>query len=183
MAGQIGKYAYFAGIIIFLTQLLFLFVQIAIYEDKELLSGETLMRLLDFFTTALTIIIVAVPEGLPLAVSISLAFSIDTMKNDNLLVKNLEACETMGTVTNICTGKTATLTKNDMTVHSFYLTRRFINANQGFNLKKSDIPTSAIDILKDCIIYNCESRVEMNEDAKYVPVGNGTEVALLRFLQ
>lgn len=87
MAGQIGKYAYLAGFIIFLTQILFLTFQIAITE-KEFLDRETLMRLLDFFTTALTIIIVAVPEGLPLAVSISLAYSIDTMKKDNLLVKN-----------------------------------------------------------------------------------------------
>ena len=122
MAGQIGKYAYFAGVIIFLTQIIFLSCQIA-FTDKELLSGETLMRLLDFFTTALTIVIVAVPEGLPLAVSISLAYSIDTMKNDNLLVKNMEACETMGTVSNICTGKTATLTKNEMVVTQFYLAR------------------------------------------------------------
>lgn len=66
------------------------------FTKRELLEGETLMRLLDFFTTCLTIIIVAVPEGLPLAVSICLAYSIDTMKNDNLLVKNMEACETMG---------------------------------------------------------------------------------------
>ena len=115
MAGQIGKYAYFAGIIIFLTQIIFLSTQIA-FTEKELLSGETLMRLLDFFTTALTIVIVAVPEGLPLAVSISLAYSIGTMKEDHLLVKNMEACETMGTVSNICTGKTATLTKNEMAV-------------------------------------------------------------------
>jgi P-type E1-E2 ATPase len=51
-----------------------------------------------------------VPEGLPLAVSIAMAFSIDVMKRDQLLVKNLEASEAMGTVTEICTGKTATLT-------------------------------------------------------------------------
>ena len=50
-------------------------------------------------------------------------------------------------------------------------------------MKKTNIPAPAIDILKDCIIYNCESRVEMSEDAKYVAVGNGTEVALLNFLQ
>ena len=81
-----------------------------ISKDESLLSNDTLLSLLDFFTTALTIIIVAVPEGLPLAVSIAMAFSIDTMKKDHLLIKKTEACEVMGTVTEICTGKTATLT-------------------------------------------------------------------------
>jgi magnesium-transporting ATPase (P-type) len=166
-----------------LTQIIFLAVQINVDDKKDLLSGETLMRLLDFFTTALSIIIVAVPEGLPLAVSISLAYSIDTMKKDNLLVKNMEACETMGTVNNICTGKTATLTKNDMTVSAIYTARQSLPVDQKFNFKKTTIPQTVVDILRDCIIYNCESRVEMNEDAKYVAVGNGTEVGLLRFLQ
>lgn len=141
------------------------------------------MRLLDFFTIALTIIIVAVPEGLPLAVSISLAYSIDTMKDDNLLVKNMEACETMGMVNNICTGKTATLTKNDMTVKQFYVARQQFTVDSSFQLKKTTIPKTVQDILKDCIIYNCDSRIEMSDEAKYIPVGNGTEVGLLRFLQ
>ena len=79
-----------------------------------------MLTLLDFFTTAMAIIIVAVPEGLPLAVSISLAFSVDTMKKDNLLVKKTSACETLGTVNIICTGKTGTLTNNQMAVTKFY---------------------------------------------------------------
>lgn len=90
------------------------------FSDTQLLSNFTLLKIIDIFTIAVAIIIVAVPEGLPLAVSLSLAFSIDTMKRDKLLVKNLNACEIMGTVTEICTGKTATLTKNDMSVNSFY---------------------------------------------------------------
>ena len=81
-----------------------------LFSKNELLSNDTLVRLIDQFTIAITIVIVAVPEGLPLAVSIAMAFSIDVMKRDQLLVKNVEACETMGTVTEICTGKTATLT-------------------------------------------------------------------------
>lgn len=89
-------------------------------DKAELLSSDTLMSLLKYFTIAVTIVIVAVPEGLPLAVSISMAFSIDTMKKDNLLVKKTEACETLGFIKEICTGKTATLTTNDMTVSNFY---------------------------------------------------------------
>jgi magnesium-transporting ATPase (P-type) len=63
-----------------------------------LIELDTLLKVLDFFTTALAIVIVAVPEGLPLAVSLAVAFSMDAMKNDNLLVKETEAFEKMGMV-------------------------------------------------------------------------------------
>lgn len=61
--------------------------------------------------------IVAVPEGLPLAITIAMAFSVDTMKKDHLLVKKLDAPESLGFIRDIWTGKTATLTANDMTVN------------------------------------------------------------------
>ena len=103
----------------------FLSMKIMISSDS-MLSNPTLIKLLQIVTISITVIIVAVPEGLPLAISISMAFSIDTMKNKSgLLIKNLEAFETMGTVTELCVGKTATLTKNDMTVNSFYVGGRF----------------------------------------------------------
>ena len=97
----------------------------------SMFSNETLLKMLSILTIAITIIIVAVPEGLPLAISISMAFSVDTMKTDGgLLIKNLEACENMGIVTEICVGKSATLTKNDMTVNSFYVAGRMILVNK-----------------------------------------------------
>merc|ERR1711871_1435704 len=80
------------------------------FEPMELKS------LLNFFIDSITIIVVAVPEGLPLAVTISLAFSVRKMMKDNNLVRVLAACETMGGATNICTDKTGTLTANRMTV-------------------------------------------------------------------
>jgi P-type E1-E2 ATPase len=67
---------------------------------------------LDYLITAITILVVAVPEGLPLAVTLSLAFSSFQMSNENNLVKHLDACETMGSATTICTDKTGTLTAN-----------------------------------------------------------------------
>ena len=147
------------------------------------MSPDTLSKLLDFFTTALAIIIVAVPEGLPLAVSISMAFSIDTMKLDNLLVKNLEACETMGTVSDICTGKTATLTNNDMQVNAIYTAKLFSNVKESSTLDNIGLPSTVVELIKDCIILNCDSRIEMSADGRYIPVGNGIEVGMLKFLQ
>lgn len=111
-----------------------------------------------------------------------MAFSIDTMKKDNLLIKKTEACEVMGTVTEICTGKTATLTKNQMKVSSFFAANFFVTVSETYNLTSCNLDQEVLDLIRDCIIYNCDSRIEMSYDAKYIPVGNGIEVGMLKFL-
>jgi len=121
IAGTLGKWAYFSAFMIFVTQYLYYLTKLAFDDSLSLLQLTTLIRILDYFTTAIAIVIVAVPEGLPLAVSLSLAFSMDGMKADNLLIKNPEAVETMGMIDQICTGKTATLTNNKMDVQSYFV--------------------------------------------------------------
>lgn len=76
---------------------------------------------LNAFIIAITVIVVAVPEGLPLAVTISLAYSVSKMYNENNLVRSLHAAETMGGANEICTDKTGTLTQNRMTVQAIYV--------------------------------------------------------------
>ena len=76
--------------------------------------------LLEYFILSLTVVVVAIPEGLPLAVTLSLAFSVKKMLVDNSLVRKLEACETMGGANNICSDKTGTLTKNEMTLTTYW---------------------------------------------------------------
>ena len=78
-------------------------------------------ELLHFLIIGITVLVVAVPEGLPLAVTISLAFSVKKMLKDNNLVRHLHACETMGNATAICSDKTGTLTTNRMTVVESFL--------------------------------------------------------------
>lgn len=181
LAGFIGKFGYIAGAIIFLTMTLFLIVQI-MFTNDQLLDYNTLQTLLRYFSIGVSIVIVAVPEGLPLAVSIAMAFSVDTMKRDNLVVKRIEAPESLGYIHQICTGKTATLTKNDMTVNRFYTAGKTIE-NYDRALSTSGLNDTVVQIIKDVIILNCDARVEMSvEDAKYKPEGNGTEVGMLRFL-
>jgi Ca2+ transporting ATPase len=85
-----------------------------------LLSLDILHQLVDAFIVAVSIIVVAVPEGLPLAVTIALAYSVGKMKDENNLVRYLQACETMGGADNICSDKTGTLTKNMMAVRSIF---------------------------------------------------------------
>ncbi len=76
---------------------------------------------------SITIIVVAIPEGLPLAVSISLAFSVGKMKEENNLVKQLASCEIMGGANFICTDKTGTLTQNAMKVTHMYIDDKHYN--------------------------------------------------------
>ncbi len=127
MAGKLGKYAYFSAFLIFVTQCLFFTLKVMISSDSQLLEIDTLVKILDFFTTAVAIVIVAVPEGLPLAISLSIAFSLDAMKDDNILIKNNDAFETMGMIDSLCTGKTSTLTNNKMNVQVYYTCGKFLD--------------------------------------------------------
>ena len=84
---------------------------------KENLTTSLIVEeIIDALILAITIVVVAIPEGLPLAVTIALAYSAKRMYKDKNFVRNLAACETMGNVTNICSNKTGTLTENRMTV-------------------------------------------------------------------
>ena len=78
----------------------------------EFFSLQTLEHFVNFLMIGITIVVMAVPEGLPLAVTIALAFSLGRMRSDNNLVKHMADCETMGGANNICTDKTGTLTLN-----------------------------------------------------------------------
>jgi len=79
-----------------------------------------LKKVVEYIIISVSLIVMAVPEGLPLAVTISLAYSVGKMKEENNLVRYLAACETMGGANNICSDKTGTLTKNQMTVTKFW---------------------------------------------------------------
>eukprot|EP00672_Neobodo_designis_P017816 CAMPEP_0174842054 /NCGR_PEP_ID=MMETSP1114-20130205/9679_1 /TAXON_ID=312471 /ORGANISM="Neobodo designis, Strain CCAP 1951/1" /LENGTH=1145 /DNA_ID=CAMNT_0016076251 /DNA_START=59 /DNA_END=3497 /DNA_ORIENTATION=+ len=111
LADDIGKFG-LAGATILL-------VALSIKEGILIGQGERTANaasFLNFFLIAITLIAVAIPEGLPLAVTISLAFSMQAMMKDNCMVRILASCETMGAATAICSDKTGTLTQNKMTV-------------------------------------------------------------------
>ncbi|KNE57214.1 calcium-translocating P-type ATPase, PMCA-type [Allomyces macrogynus ATCC 38327] len=116
VAMLIGKVGFAAGIITFFgLSIRFAITMSHQYAGQTLPTAE-LAKLLGFFNVAVTVVVVAVPEGLPLAVTISLAFSMFKMIRDRCFVRHLDASETMGEATAICTDKTGTLTENRMTV-------------------------------------------------------------------
>lgn len=129
-----------------------------------------------------TVLVVAVPEGLPLAVTLSLAYSVKKMMKDNNLVRHLDACETMGNATAICSDKTGTLTTNRMTVVSSYICEQLCKTMPKF----SDIPAHVGTVLVQGIAVNCAytSRVMPPDEDYELPkqVGNKTECALLGFV-
>ena len=123
--------------------------------DNYLGMAEVVLK---YFMMAVTLIVMAVPEGLPMAVTLALALNMRRMLKSNNLVRKLQASETMGAVTVICTDKTGTLTQNRMTV--------------------SDVKCLTEDIRKDSDLFKA---IALNTTATH-EVGNPTEQALLRWL-
>lgn len=91
-----------------------------IVNNEGIFTIDTIDALVRYLLIGITIVVVAVPEGLPLAVTISLAYSVMKMKQENNLVRRLDASETMGGANQICSDKTGTLTQNVMTVVKIY---------------------------------------------------------------
>jgi P-type E1-E2 ATPase len=112
IANEIGKIGVYVSILTFIAMTVNLVVKTGLDKSKTIWNMETLSNLVTFLIIAITVIVVAVPEGLPLAVTIALAYSVMKMKKENNLVRKLHASETMGGANEICTDKTGTLTKN-----------------------------------------------------------------------
>ena len=91
------------------------------YNGSKTETNDILNSVVNIIAAAVTIIVVAIPEGLPLAVTLTLAYSMKRMMADQAMVRKLSACETMGSATIICTDKTGTLTQNQMKVTKFWL--------------------------------------------------------------
>lgn len=116
VAKDIGKFGLYSAIII----LIILIIRFLVFMSDNgqggtrWSDGHEYLRLLDFVILGIAVVVVAIPEGLPLSVTLSLAFSVKKMLKDQNLVRKMEACETMGGANNICSDKTGTLTMNKM---------------------------------------------------------------------
>ncbi|TVU48031.1 hypothetical protein EJB05_07652 [Eragrostis curvula] len=146
-------------------------------------TGDDALELLEFFAIAVTIVVVAVPEGLPLAVTLSLAFAMKKMMNDKALVRHLAACETMGSATSICSDKTGTLTTNHMTVVKACICGKIKELDGASETKTlfSQLPDSVMTMLMQSIFNNTGGDVVINKDGKREILGTPTETAILEF--
>lgn len=134
---------------------------------------ETARHVLQYFMVAVTLIVVAVPEGLPMSVTLSLALSMRRMLKTNNLVRKMHACETMGAATVICTDKTGTLTQNQMQVYE----------TKFYDLKDQNFGNDEIsNLVKEGISVNSTAFLDYTDPSKVKTLGNPTEAALLLWL-
>ena len=155
---------------IFLAMVLGLFY----YLHPSMEIAELLTYTMQTLMIAVTLIVVAVPEGLPMAVTLSLAYSMRRMLKTNNLVRKMHACETMGATTVICTDKTGTLTQNQMKI---YKTNFYSLADQ----KLADDEISVL--VKEGIAVNSTASLDLSDASKVKVLGNPTEGALLLWLR
>ncbi len=176
LAGQIGNFGMVTAAITFVTMIVIWFVRPE-WRDPELNLFEYVLKA---FIMAVTIVVVAVPEGLPLAVTLSLAYSTQKMMKDNNLIRVLAACETMGNATNICSDKTGTLTQNRMTVVEGWFCGEHYSNLADFNVTDSKVST----YFSEGISVNSTANLIAEAGASTpTVVGNKTEGALLMMIQ
>lgn len=130
--------------------------------------------LLNTVMIAVTVVVVSVPEGLPMSVTLSLALSMKRMLSTNNLVRKMHACETMGATTVICTDKTGTLTRNQMSVYS---------ADFGLADGNAEIDDATFEVIKEGFAVNSTAFLETSAEGKTRALGNPTEGALLLWLK
>ncbi len=140
---------------------------------SEWISPEALPRFITFFMIAVTLVVVAVPEGLAMSVTLSLAYSMRKMTAANNLVRKMHACETIGAATVICTDKTGTLTMNQMRVRELHFAR----------LEKPDTDRSDFEFVATALAGNSSANLSRVDPAAPEPIGNPTEGALLLYLE
>ncbi|XP_053456562.1 plasma membrane calcium-transporting ATPase 2 isoform X6 [Nycticebus coucang] len=185
LAVQIGKAGLVMSAITVIILVLYFTVDTFVVNKKPWLPECTpvyVQYFVKFFIIGVTVLVVAVPEGLPLAVTISLAYSVKKMMKDNNLVRHLDACETMGNATAICSDKTGTLTTNRMTVVQAYIGDvhyKEIPEPSSINAKTMELLVNAIAINS---AYTTKILPPEKEGALPRQVGNKTECGLLGFV-
>lgn len=178
LAWSIGKLGIVFASLTFLVSLIRWIVDSANANDWD----GTLV--LDFFIDAITIVVVAIPEGLPLAITLGLAFAMRKMMKDNNLVRRLEACETMGSATQLNADKTGTLTQNRMTVVEANWAGHHIVYENAANPETADavISNKFRDLTAISISVNSQANLQFTPEGKVDHLGNKTECALLQLV-
>lgn len=192
LAGLIGWFGIGAALILFTALSIIEIVRFS--KDSSDADGK---HFLEYFLLCVAIVVVAVPEGLPLAVTIALAYSQKKMHDDNNQVRRLRACETMGNATQICSDKTGTLTQNLMSVVQAYIGGEYVKVKKpGEFMEKisiSEISADIVEALIESVSVNSSSSkviITKDKDHKTIPArwmwendkGNKTDNALLDFV-
>lgn len=184
MAAMIGYVGIAAAAATFVAMMV-----IKIFVDPEYLEEVSVFHhALDAFIIGVTIVVVAVPEGLPLAVTISLAYSTKQMLADQNLIRHLAACETMGNATNICSDKTGTLTENRMTVvQGVFADMRDTDCKRPLKISQTAMEI-ILNVIATCSTARILPAAPPQDDAEIYDgrpqlIGSKTEAAMLMLAQ
>ena len=177
VANQIGKIGLITSLLTVSVMIVHMCIDIGLgnIPEADMNFAGILGYLVDFLLIGITIIVVAVPEGLPLAVTIALAYSVGKMKQENNFVKHLSSCEIMGGANNICSDKTGTLTQNKMTVMSLYIEGQNF---QGGMIPKEKISSANVNLFLESVCVNSDA-TPRTTNGKFEHLGNKTECSLL----
>ena len=186
MANWIGYLGTAAASLLFFILLVRFLITLPSSTDSSAIKGQ---KFLDILIVAITIIVVAVPEGLPVAVTLALSFATKKMLKENNLVRHLRACETMGNATTICSDKTGTLTQNKMTVVAGIMGSRkpFYREVQrddesteftSFSSAFSALSSTARTLFLQSYAIN-STAFEGEENGSFTFIGSKTETAIL----
>ena len=177
LSNLIGDLGYIFAILIGLTLLVKESI-LNLMAGISLFSSHELDILVNAFIIGVTVIVVAIPEGLPMAVTIAFAFSVDKMKKEHNLVKHLDKSEAMGNVNNVCTDKTGTLTKGEMRLAAFFI------EDQDIRLNRTKVHDEKLrELIWNCIYKNITCVETTNEKGQKVLNGDMTEKALFTYLK
>lgn len=168
LGSLISKLGYSIAILVLIGRLTIYFTSMGSFEWTSFVTS-----LLQSIMIAVTVVVVSVPEGLPMAVTLSLAYSMQRMLKTNNLVRKMHACETMGATTVICTDKTGTLTENQMRVHG----TQFLGL---VDQRLTDDEASLL--IRENIALNSTATIDETKEGEPKVFGNPTEGALLLWL-
>ncbi|OAQ34441.1 PMCA-type calcium-translocating P-type ATPase [Linnemannia elongata AG-77] len=183
LAESIAKLGMAAAIAMLITLVVKYFVQNALSND-DLPPGNVIFSdMVKIVIQAITIVVVAVPEGLPMAVTLALAYATTQMLRDNNLVRVLSACETMGNATTVCSDKTGTLTQNKMTIVEGTLSLLPFTRMEDAKKWKTDVKPEVAQTIIDGIALNSSAFEDKDEKGNLTFIGSKTESALLGFIK
>lgn len=194
--GVLAKYIVHIGLLVGAVFFLIIFIRYLVHL-KGIKGGPRAKgkNFLNVFILAITVVVIAVPEGLPLAVTMSLAYATARMLKDNNLVRLLKSCEVMGNATTICSDKTGTLTQNRMTVVAGRVGTftPFVDENSGpgtenktdavpLRSKMDSLSAHTQELIKASVFLN-STALEKGHGQEAQLVGTSTEIALIEFAQ
>lgn len=177
VADALSKKSYKLALLIVVILNVYWAFRVMISTELDLISADSFQMLLANFMVGAAFLIAALPEGLPLSVSISTAFSFGRLKQENLLIKTSDALENAGSITDIITGKTSTLTVGELEVRHLWLAgqKNFENVHKTLCIAQND--------LADCLFLSAEVSLEIDDEkSEYLVKGSPVETCLINYL-